>query len=232
MMNNYKYGYPKKCSKCEGLSKNKLDLHVLPYSQVGSDFKIMFIGQDPTIFQKPGRVKKVLMLDDPNSQLSRWLKEVLGRKFEALTLYATNLVKCSFDKPPSTNKGGGLKFLKPYFRNCKKYLTEEIKGFAPNLILTFGEPAHKLFIELITGDTTSMKDAFTGGFIALRFGEIKFDYSPCLHIKTFRVADVYGNSVKKFKESIRLILAHNPGDAIPDGRLRSTELSGLRDRHE
>jgi hypothetical protein len=71
----------------------------------------MFVGQDPT---RSERVKSVLMLDDKNSQLMRWLKGLFDDKFSCIDIYA-NIVKCSINYPPSTQAQGGLKFLKEFF---------------------------------------------------------------------------------------------------------------------
>lgn len=169
----------------------------------------MLVGQDPTIFKKPARVTEVLMLDDDHSQLARWLRQVFGAdNYRAITLYATNLVKCSFDKPPSTQ--GGLRFLRPYFENCKTYLVEELLNYQPDLVLTLGEPAHALVVSMLDNKLdipTTMQGAFTGRFHRARFRTLEFDYSPCLHIKTFRVAEVYGNSVRRFKEGLSAYLS-------------------------
>ncbi len=206
-MDEYSFGYPKQCTKCASLSKDSLSLKVKPYFKEGGKLRLMLIGQDPTISRKPERVKYVLMLDQENGQLSRWLRGGVFAEdtFRSLTLYATNLVKCSFTKPPSTARRGSFNFLHPYFQNCKDYLTEEISEFRPTLVLTLGEPAHKLFVETLDncGDIAdSMQGAFTGKFFRAKFGGVEFDYSPCLHIKTFRVAEVYGDSVKKFKQGL------------------------------
>jgi len=147
------------------------------------------------------------MLDDPNSQLSRWLREeVFGRKsFNSLTLYATNLVKCSLERLPSTARQGGLRFLQPYFENCRDYLFDEISEFRPTLVLTLGEPAHKLFVTTLDhceSIADRMKDAFTGTFVRAKFRGTEFDYSPCLHIQTFRVAHTYGDRLKRFKKGL------------------------------
>lgn len=199
------FGYPIECKKCHTFSD--CSLNVKPYYKQGGDKRLMLIGQDPTIFGKQERVKKVLMLDDPNSNLSRWLRGMFGRdRFNDLTIYATNLVKCTFSKPPSLSNGGGLRFLKPHFQNCKEHLKSEIQQFQPTLVMTLGEPAHVLFRSLleepdkIHGD---MKNAFTGDFVPLTVGRVEFSYSPCLHIKTFRVAETYGERVGKFKESLK-----------------------------
>ncbi len=206
-MDEYSFGYPKQCTKCVSLSKDSLSLRVKPYFKKGGELRLMLIGQDPTISRKPERVKYVLMLDQENGQLSRWLRgEVFGEdNFRSLTLYATNLVKCSFTRPPSTARRGAFEFLQPYFQNCKDYLAEEISEFQPALVLTLGETAHKLFVETLDDSDNiadSMQGAFTGEFFKARFRGVEFDYSPCLHIKTFRVAEVYGESVKKFKEGL------------------------------
>ena len=47
-----------------------------------------------------------------------------------------------------------------------------------------------------------MKDDFTGNFIKVRLNNIEFYYSPCLHIKTYRVAETYGKQVFDFKEGL------------------------------
>jgi len=206
-MNDYfLFGYPKQCVRCASFSPSGTALRVIPYYKRGGGLRVVLIGQDPTIFNRPERVSEVLMLNEENGQLSRWLRKIFGEdNFHALTLYATNLVKCSFAKPPSTSKAGGLKFLKPYFQNCKDYLAEELLNFRPEFVLTLGEPAHKLFVSILDNQVDipdSMQAAFTGQFIKTKFNGFEFDYSPCLHIKTFRVAEVYGESVQKFKQGI------------------------------
>ena len=206
MVDNYAFGYPRECDRCAELGGAKLSLRVLPFYHPGGTPRLMLIGQDPTIRRHPERVKYVLMLDQPNGQLSRWLRELMGpENLESCTLYATNLVKCSFAQPPSDTRQGGLKFLGPYFDNCKGYLAEEIGAFQPTLVLTLGEPAHRLFISTLDkGDMIAqrMKDAFTGAFVRGRVGGVEFDYSPCLHIQGFRVAETYGSGVNRFKEGL------------------------------
>jgi uracil-DNA glycosylase len=146
------------------------------------------------------------MLNQENGQLSRWLKGILGAEnFQLVTLYATNLVKCSFMNPPSRSVEGGLRFLKPYFDHCKEHLAAELLSFKPNCVLTLGEPTHKLFINMLDNQDEmpeTMQAAFTGQFLRAKFKGIEFDYSPCLHIQTFRVAETYGERVQKFKKGI------------------------------
>lgn len=205
-MDEYSFGCPKQCTRCASLYQVQARL-VPSYFKEGGEPKLMLIGQDPTIRRKRDRVKHALMLDDPNSQLSRWLREeVFGRNnFNSLTLYATNLVKCSLQEPPSGARQGSLRFLRPYFENCKGYLLDEIPKFRPALVLTLGETAHKLFITTLDNRddiADRMKDAFTGAFVRAKFRGMEFDYSPCLHIQTFRVADTYGDRLRRFKRAL------------------------------
>lgn len=204
MNDAYQFGYPQNCERCAVHTGCALSLRVAPYFKPGSTPRMMLIGQDPTIRKKPERVSQVLMLNEPHGQLSRWLKDLFGlENFETVTLYATNLVKCSFDTPPSNSSEGGLRFLKPYFECCHEHLEREILAFRPECVLTLGEPTHKLFVSKLDPPHTvpdTMQGAFTGHFIKAAMSGFEFDYSPCLHIQTFRVAEVYGESVRNFKK--------------------------------
>ena len=199
-MDAYDFGYPRECHNCIGCSK-AVHLRVEPYLQESGSTRIMLVGQDPTIARNPERVTHVLMLNEKNGQLRRWLADLLGEEnFNSSTLYATNVVKCSFDSPPGT-----LRVLKPYFDSCKHYLIDEIIRFQPQVLLTFGESAHRLLIRILDNDKEfrePMKEAFTGRFQEGRLRGVRFRYSPCLHIKTFRVADTYGDKAKRFRVSL------------------------------
>lgn len=207
-MDNYSFGYPKECTRCE--SVHILGLRVKPYYRHTSNGEnVMLIGQDPTIYNEKIPVEYVLMLNQSSGQITKWLREeVFGLAiydlYDSLTLYATNLIKCSLKSPPAATKQGKA-VIKNCFQNCKYYLIEEVKKFQPGLVLTFGEPAHEMFTSLFdnkNGFSGSMHNDFTGGFSRVRLSNFEFDYSPCLHIKTFRVADVYGERVAKFKKGV------------------------------
>ena len=212
MVDPYQFGYPLECTKCKNLNQGWKGLglsekaeRVKPYYRGKSGLKILLIGQDPTIVKKPERVKEVLMLDDANSQLSRWLKNIFGEKFDELDIYATNLVKCFFSLPPSQMPGGGYKFLQPFYDECKGYLVTEITKFCPAFVMTLGQTAHRLFIKSLDNPSSVpefMKDAFTGNFVKVKLNSFEFDYTPCLHIKTFRVAETYKDSVTAFKKNL------------------------------
>lgn len=204
-----KFGYPVRCESCNNSNvndENTLQLLVEPFVQEGNEFNLMLIGQDPTIFIEKERVKQVLMLDKSNSQLRRWLENLFGKEiFNSFTIYATNVVKCTFPRPPSTYKG--KHFLKPYFENCKSYLETEISNFKPNLVLTFGEPAHRYFSSIFDNSDeigSTMQSAFGNElkFFKAKIKDCEFSYSPSLHIKTFRVAETYGDKIKMFKSAL------------------------------
>lgn len=205
-MDDYKLGYPKDCNLCTNLSAEKIKLQVAPYTKAGNKLRLMLIGQDPTIKRNPERVKQVLMLDEPNGQLSRWLTSLFGSEnYQSLNIYATNLVKCTFNKSPSITLEGGLKFLKPYYENCKGYLLDEIRLYKSDCVIALGEPTHKLFRTILDNKSDiqeTMQEAFTGKFTKAWIGNISFDYSPCLHIQTWRVAETYGDYVKSFKAGL------------------------------
>lgn len=195
------FGYPKNCSKC-----TNCELRVKPFFQSGNDFRLMLVGQDPTIRKKGERVKTVLMLDDPKSQLYIWLRGMFGSDgFINSTIYATNLVKCTLRKTPSDSLEGGSKFLQTFFNHCKDYLITEVEKYKPDMVVTFGETTHKYFRTLLNSNISvpkSMKDAFSGQFYTVSVGNTSFIYSPCLHIQTYRVADTYGERLNKFKAGL------------------------------
>ena len=209
-MNMYKFGYPEQCDQCKNLPYIKRKLPTPYYNKITSNTKVMLVGQDPYIYRDPDRVGCVLMLNEERGALRRWLKDVLGETiFQEVELYATNVVKCPVKRDSSTSPKEILDLLQPCFNNCKGYLIDETASFKPTIVLTFGEPAHKLFTSVLNnGDSfkKSMKEAFTGEFIRASVRDVSFQYSPCLHIKTYRVAGTYGEQVKEFKRSLRSIL--------------------------
>jgi len=204
----YEFGYPVECKKCHNLCATSIHLQVKPYfhSTQETSPRLMLIGQDPTISKYPERVRHALMLDDKNGQLFRWLVGILGREnFDSMTIYGTNVVKCTFDKPPSLQKDGGYKFLTPFFARCNAYILEELKCFRPDFVMTFGEPTHKLFRSVLEDPTAvpeSMQSAFTGKFQNVKCRGLEFLYTPCLHIRTYRVAITYGETVREFNQAL------------------------------
>lgn len=199
------YGYPlPDCKLCE--TYGACNPTVEPFYQSGNKTRLMVIGQDPTIYKDPERVKAVLMLDDKKSKLSIWLRNMFGvENFEKITIYATNTVKCFLSKPPSSDKSNGYKVLQKYFSNCKNYLLNEITNYKPDVVITLGEPTHKLFLQLLHSKEIKekMKDSFTGEFYDCCINNVSFKYSPCLHITTFRIAETYGKTIDNFIDNLR-----------------------------
>jgi len=208
MADGYAFGYPKECDKCKNPSLSVITgPKVMPFFKEGSGPRLMLVGQDPTIYRKPERVKYVLMLNEENGQLSRWLTSLLGEdNYRRAEIYATNLIKCSFAAPPSLAEHGGYSLLLSYFENCKSHLYLELTNYRPSVVLVFGEPGHRMFKSILDNSdqiADSMREAFTGEFVRAMFANLDFDYSPCLHIKTYRVADTYGEKVRAFNSCIR-----------------------------
>ncbi|GMA98821.1 uracil-DNA glycosylase family protein [Pelosinus sp. IPA-1] len=199
------FGYPQICDLCKDVDECNLEVvHPFYEKRVESNIRLMLIGQDPTIFKGRNKVKTVLMLDKENGQISRWLRNIFDDQFDQVSIYATNIVKCTFKVPPSKTLEGGFKYLTPFFKNCKKYVVEEIGLYKPHLVMTLGESTHKLFRTVLDQNNVpqKMQQAFSGNLIRASVQGVSFDYTPCLHIKTFRVADIYGDAVKSFKSGI------------------------------
>ncbi len=203
----FQFGYPRSCNLCNEGSNDiqNVTLNVEPFYEPKDGFRLMFVGQDPTIYNDPQRVKKVLMLDEPNGQLRRWLNTIfMKEKLDNISIYATNIVKCTFPNPPSTYKR--KHFLRPYFENCKSYLIKEIIQYKPDFLMSFGEPAHRYITSLFDESSQiseKMNESFGKGLFEVTISGYKFKYSPSLHITTFRVAEVYGEKVLKFKREIK-----------------------------
>ncbi len=203
--------YPKSpCHDCDriGNGRNRLFAsysYKPPAQGTVSGRKVMLIGQDPTIRRDPTRtrVTHALMLNDPKSQLSKWLRgEVFSpSSYDGFEIYATNIVKCTFSSQPGASERGGLKFLEPFFANCRSYLVQEILEFEPQLVVTFGEPAHQLFVRLFEspmGFDGQMKLDLVGRTRPVSVAGFSFEYTPCLHISQFRTAATYGPKVAEW----------------------------------
>lgn len=211
-MNVYQFGYPQKeCKTCSHRDIICNACEISPFYKQEGQIKVMLIGQDPTIRRTDTQVKSVLMLTNdkvPRSNLQRWIEdEVFGNSdYPKIQLYATNLVKCRFAEQPSNSKEGAYHFLELCFDNCVRYLREEIKSFRPSLVISLGETAHKLFCkELYPPENFSckMNQDFSQIIpVKLKDTDIFFDYMPCLHITTFRVAKTYSNKINSFRNNL------------------------------
>lgn len=206
------FGYPISCDDCMG-HDHRMGLVVTGgYYIEGNELRLMLIGQDPTVDKRAEEVNVPLLLDSKKrNTLRKWLKNEIGIDMDQLTVYATNVVKCTFDNMPTRQGIPALRFLEPFYTNCQNHLKNEIELFKPNVILTFGESAHILFIRLLENypqNKYKMTKAYDGVFeqAKMKDSDTIFHYSPCLHIKTFRVAITYGDKAQRFKKEIRNIL--------------------------
>ena len=203
-LNIHPFGYPMKCTLCRQHSDTKPELRVIPYYHRGQQAadRIMLVGQDPTIYNDSDRVRNVLMLDDTSSQLYRWLSSIFGDiNSHANSIYATNTVKCTLEKPPGKSNRSGYSFLKPFFAHCRPHLENEIHRYEPSFVVSFGEPAHMFFRSILDDPLvvpSTMKESFCGDFYSVTCNGFSFSYTPCLHIKTFRLARTYGNHLIQF----------------------------------
>ena len=189
--------YPKLCKECikkgtnSDLFNGDLELCVWPYQ--GSDPKVMFIGQDPTIAK--GYKDTVLDLYNKKGTLYKY---IVGDILNPINLsidnvYATNIIKCRFPNnqtPSSVAKQHKIlltTFLRPFFNDCSKWLYDELVNFRPKLIITFGEPTHQMFLEefkkFIYKISMQMKDAF-GEVYKINLLDFTCYYCPCIHINT------------------------------------------------
>lgn len=142
------------------------------------------------------------MLNKDNGSLSRWLKDLIGKdNLNNITIYATNAVKCILEKFPS-GEDKPIEYLMEYYDNCKDYLRNEIIRYKPDILLSFGETTHTLLRSILDSPEEveeKMKKAYDGKFRTVSVNGNNFKYSPCLHIKTYRVAETYGKKVEQFQ---------------------------------
>jgi hypothetical protein len=101
------FGYPRAYIKCTHFSTCPITLQVAPFFKQGLGVRVMFIGQDPTIFKQPERVQHGLMLDQERGQLTRWLQQVyrdeIPRDMQAAftgQFYQAKLKDVTFDYSP------------------------------------------------------------------------------------------------------------------------------------
>lgn len=203
-MNCDSFGYPPTCCRGRGA------LNIRPYYHERDCLRVMLIGQDPNIRNQADKVHTVLMLDRPNNPLARWIQDcIFGGEFDRPTIYATNLVKCRLDEAPSrTPSPEG--YLRPYFTVCKETLRLEIQRFRPQIVITFGQPAMRLFRECMHPKDAdaipgTMRRAFTGtAYCKVSAFDVTFDYVPCVHMNTAnRHKDVYGEPLRRFRDYLQ-----------------------------
>jgi uracil-DNA glycosylase len=126
-----------------------------PFSKADktSKIKLVFIGQDPTVRNEESRkdINVTLNLDRENS-LRSYLKkacEILEIDIDS-EVYATNLYKCFFKKPPADDKS----ILTRHFKIWMDFLIHELAVFKHSIFITLGEP---LINQLIHSNSKKVK---------------------------------------------------------------------------
>ena len=192
-------GYPTSCSICidEKVKPDlsELELSVKPFKS-GENPTIMLVGLNPTLVNK--KAHTVFELDDSKSHIYRFIvSDVLRSVGIDLNkhIYATNLIKCIFPKEPRIickQKYGKQdnetvkSFLQPYFMNCRKYFTEEIRDIGPKILISFGEVPHQLLWEEFGWSDNNidrnMKEAFGKSYRVKILGQ-DIIYMTCIRPK-------------------------------------------------
>lgn len=138
------------------LSKDLDDLNsTIPIPKIGSGkIKLIILGQDPTVQNENSRKKinTVLNLDKKNGSLYSYINIIvnyLGLNIEE-NVYATNLIKCFFKKPPAAENQIISNHL-PYWREL---LQSEIDNFHDALIISLGQP---VISNIITNGSREVK---------------------------------------------------------------------------
>ena len=139
--------------------KNDIDFNydfILPFSNAEriKDVKLIFIGQDPTVRNRKSRekIKTTLNLDKENS-LKKYLKTVCDIMQVDIEkeIYATNLYKCFFNKPPADDQT----ILTRQFKIWMDLLINELSVLKNTFVVTLGEP---LINQLIHTNSKKVKD--------------------------------------------------------------------------
>ncbi len=129
---------------------------ILPFSKAEktSEIRLIFIGQDPTIRNKKSREKITVTLNlDKENSLKTYLKKVcdiLQIDIEK-EVYATNLYKCFFKRPPADDQT----ILTRQFKIWMDLLINELAVFKNPFVITLGEP---LINQLIHSNSKKVKD--------------------------------------------------------------------------
>ena len=138
--------------------QNDIDFNydfILPFSRADkiSNVKLIIIGQDPTVREKKSRgdINVTLNLDKENS-LKKYIKDIgfaLNIDIDK-EVYATNLYKCFFKKPPADDQT----ILTRHFKIWIDLLINELAPFDNSFVITLGEP---LISQLVHSNSKKVK---------------------------------------------------------------------------
>jgi len=196
-------GYPVLCGICNkdwvngDLLDGELELVVRPPFE-GRNPRVMLAGVNPTTPYKPA-VRCAFALDNDDFPIYRYIvMDILHEcGLEIDTLYATNLIKCTFpdDREPrricSEKLGNGddatvKNFLAPFFKHCRGHFDSEMQEIAPDIVISFGNIAHQLLVDEYGLDNQGVArhiESVFGNVYEVSLHEVKVRYLPCVYQK-------------------------------------------------
>jgi uracil-DNA glycosylase len=195
-----------------------------------SPIKLVIIGQDPTVGNERTRreITHALMLNREKVNLTRFLGEVCAALELSLNnVYATNLCKCFFTKPPSKVKSPQL--IQKTGPEWLDILRRELALFPDAAVISLGEPVLDVLLlptvknrmKWFWGHHRRWKDAPAQPFRLVEpdESEISRRFYPFIHLNSDR--DFYGSRRADYQRFIRQDI---------EERRRSLDVSGQEAR--
>jgi len=126
-------------------------LPVLPY-RISNKVSLIFIGQDPTVKNSNSRhsIEYALNLDKNGSLKTYIMKICVGLDISFENIYATNIFKYFYTKPPAQT----IHVLKAHLEPSLELLKEELAVYLNAVIITLGEPV----LQLLAGDDVYVRN--------------------------------------------------------------------------
>ncbi|MFP4418824.1 MAG: uracil-DNA glycosylase family protein [Chitinispirillaceae bacterium] len=156
------------------LPQNPIDKGLLPVPpfKIGNDIKLIIIGQDPTI----RNVKRREFIDttlnlDKNGSLKTYISDICAQfSIELSNIYATNVFKYFYQKPPADTK----EVLKQHLAPNLQLLRMELEAYPDAAVFTLGEPV----LQLLIRDGVKEKVRMYWDY-EKETGESGFDFTHC-----------------------------------------------------
>lgn len=181
-------------------------LPVLPF-RISNNIKLIILGQDPAVKNAKSRhsIEYTLNLDK-NGALKSYIEYICASLSISLeNIYATNLFKYFYSKPPAETPAVLKKHLLPNLELLKK----ELAGYKNVPVITLGEPV----LQLLTDDTNFVKSFWgynsktknTNNIFSLcgaSFNIIKRDFFPFPHQPSLR-KDFYKNTLNQYLDFMK-----------------------------